>query len=221
MIFFSRVMPKTIAAQIACLVVVAVLLGVGLASAAMMHFFYSSQAGVNADIVPAVRAARIATIVRRAREARSQHELAAMLATARSTVVTVSQVSLPQVLPPRPGAQPAFVRAVEDILTRTWGLLPLPDEDEGAIVIEVNDNAALKFEAAPDIFPLNNLLPIQTTFALAIIVVMVLLLSLYALRRITAPLSAVAAAARSLRQRRRPDPRNRAARNRAGGGGAA
>ncbi len=66
-----------------------------------------------------------------------------------------------------------------------------------AIFVAVDDENALKFVSAPNMFPLQNLLLIQTTIAVAIITVMILLLSLYALKRITAPLSAIASAARS------------------------
>lgn len=199
MSFIRRVAPKTIAAQIACLVFVAVLLGVGLSSAALFHFFYAGQAGVNAEILPAVRAARIAGIVRRAREARSPRELADMLETARSNVVAVQAIPLPPPAPqPTPTiAQPAFVDAIEQELERIWAVTPLPNQRNGVIVVKINDNAAVKFEAAPNMFPLHNLVLIQTTLALAIITVMILLLSLYALKRITAPLSAIATAARS------------------------
>ncbi len=194
-----RLAPKTIAAQIACLVIVAVLLGVGLSSAALFHLFYASQEGVNAEILPAVRAARIAGIVRRAREARSPEELADMLETARSNVVAVQAIPLP---PPAPKeaakvAQPAFVGAIERELARTWAVTPLPNQPDHSIVVRINGDTALKFEATPNMFPLHNLVLIQTTLALAIITVMILLLSLYALNRITAPLSAIATAARS------------------------
>jgi len=66
-----RFAPRTITAQIASLVVVAVLLGVGLASAVLFYFFYTGQGGSSPEIGASVRAARIAAIVREAEEAQS------------------------------------------------------------------------------------------------------------------------------------------------------
>src|SRR5208282_2433798 len=128
MMLLRRLAPQTIAAQIACLVVVAVVLGVALASAALFHFFYSSQAGANADILPAVRAARIAGIVRKAEETRSPHDLAQMLATARSPAVTVTQASLQDLarLPAPDKDETDFVKAIKIRLERNFGVTPLP-----------------------------------------------------------------------------------------------
>jgi signal transduction histidine kinase len=195
--FMRRLAPKTIAAQIACLVVVAVVLGVGLSSVALIHFFYASQAGANGDILPAVRAARIAGIVHKAQEARP-HALA-QLESAYSPAVAVEIVALRSLRDlPAPGPRETeFVRAIKERLERNFGVTPLPYAKGDAIFVRVDDEDALKFVSTANMFPLQNLVLIQTTLALAIITVMVLLLSLYALRRITAPLQAIASAARS------------------------
>lgn len=194
-----RLAPQTIAAQIACLVVVAVVLGVSLASTALFHFFYVSQVGANGDILPAVRAARIAGIVRKAQETPLPSDVSQMLDTARSPAVAVEQVPLQRLAslpPPEPG-ESEFVKAIKDRLERNFGVTPLPYADDDAIFVKTGDGVALKFVASPNMFPLHNLVLIQTTCALAIITMMILLLSLYALRRITAPLSEIALAARS------------------------
>ncbi|HTV68307.1 MAG TPA: ATP-binding protein [Rhizobiaceae bacterium] len=197
-----RLAPQTIATQIACLVVVAVVLGVALASAALLHFFNASAVGANSDILPAVRAARIAGIVRKAQETHSPQELTRMLETARSASVAIERVSVASLERERTSNAPAsaFTAAIEERLVRTWGVKPLPNHQDDAIFVRIHDDVALKFKSANTIFAVHNLLLIQVTCALAIITVMILLLSFYALKRITAPLSAIALAARSFGQ---------------------
>ena len=82
----------------------------------------------------------------------------------------------------------------------TWGIVPLaeaPPSGEGDfIVVKISDDNALVFAAGAH-SPLHNFVLVQTTFALAIIVLIILFLSLYAVRWITSPLSSIAAAARS------------------------
>jgi signal transduction histidine kinase len=195
--FLRRIMPETIASQIACLVIVAVLLGVALASVALLHVFSASAVGANGEILPSVRAARIAGIVKMAQETRSAQELARTLETTRSPAVAVEAVPMASLASPFVAPSP-FVAAIEERLTKTWGVTPLPNGTPDAVLVRIDDHTALKFEAAPNFFPLHNVVLIQMTFALAIVTVVILLLSLYALKRITAPLSAIALAARSI-----------------------
>ncbi len=65
----------------------------GLSSVALFHLFYASQAGANGEILPAVRAARIAGIVRKAQEA-PHRDLAQLLQSAHSPAVSVERVPL-------------------------------------------------------------------------------------------------------------------------------
>ena len=199
MSFLRRLMPQTIASQIACLVIVAVLLGVGLASVALFQVFYASAAGANSEILPAVRAARIASIVTMAQQTHSPQQLAQMLGTARSPAVTVEAIPMAQEAhASAPAAPPsAFVAAIEERLAKTWGVTPLANQAPDAVLVRIDDDTVLKFVSATSFFPVHNVLLVQTTFASATITVMVLLLSLYALKRITAPLSSIALAARS------------------------
>jgi signal transduction histidine kinase len=196
-----RVAPQTIAAQLTSLVIVAVLLGVGLASTVLFHFFYNVQGGINAEILPAVRAARIAAIVKMAEESRSQAELTRVLDT-RSASVVVERVPMARLtsMPSSPAQDSDFVRSIKARLEETWGIIPLaiaPATDRNdSIVIKINDDSALVFEASPR-FLLHNVVLIQTTCVLAIVTFITLFLSLYAVRRITAPLSTIASAARS------------------------
>jgi len=60
-----RLVPRTIAAQITCIVIAAVLLGAGLASAVVFALFSTWQTSANQEVMAAGRAARIAAITAR------------------------------------------------------------------------------------------------------------------------------------------------------------
>jgi signal transduction histidine kinase len=199
--FLRRFAPQTITAQITSLVIIAVLLGVGLASAVLFYLFYTGQAGPSAEIIATARAARIAAIVKKAEESQSPTELARMLDMERSPSVDVEQVPMARLasMPSSSAHNPDFVSSIKTKLEETWGIVPLsnakPDWND-SIVIKISDDSALVFEASSRV-PLHNLVLIQTTCALAIITFIILFLSFYAVRRITAPLLSIAAAARS------------------------
>jgi signal transduction histidine kinase len=199
-----RLAPRTITAQIASLVVVAVLLGVGLASAVLFYFFYTGQGGGSPEISASVRAARIAAIVREAEAAPSPEALAQTLKAARSRGGDVEEVPIARlVAAPANARHPMMTKLVKATLADIWGIVPLaegPPSGEGdSIVVKISDVSALAF-AAGTRSPLHNFVLVQTTFALAIIVLIILFLSLYAVRWITSPLSSIAAAARSFGQ---------------------
>ena len=96
-----------------------------------------------------------------------------------------------------------MAKLVKATLADTWGIVPLagapPSGDGDAIVVKISDDSALVFAASAH-SSLHNFVLVQTTFALAIIVLIILFLSLYAVRWITSPLSSIAAAARSFGQ---------------------
>ncbi|WP_158817657.1 ATP-binding protein [Methylocapsa sp. S129] len=200
--FLRRFAPQTITAQIAGLVVVAVLLGVSLASAVLLYFFYTGQPGVSPEIMAAVRAARIAAIVKEAEAAPSPIELAQALKAARSHSQDVELIPIARLVPVPESAprHPAIARLVKAALADTWGIVPLasapPSDDKDSIVIKISDDNALVFEA-PSHTPFYNLVLVQTTCALAIVIFIISFLSLYAVRWVTSPLSSIAAAARS------------------------
>ena len=79
-----RLVPRTIAAQITCIVFVAVLVGVGLASSVVFALFSNLNTAANQDIMAAGRAARIAAIVHKAEALRSPERLAQVLDSYRS-----------------------------------------------------------------------------------------------------------------------------------------
>ena len=197
----GRFVPRTITAQIACLVIAAVVLGVGLASGVLLYLFYSGQAGSRSDIAAVVRAARIAAVVREVRAAETPADRERALKTARrrgAEVVKTPSAGVDAALRGEPH-DAAFVQAVKTALDDEWGIAPratAPGQSD-AIAIGLGDDEALVFRISPPRVPLHNLLVVQTTFALAIIMVIILFLSLYAVRWITSPLSSIADAARS------------------------
>ncbi|MGA2043424.1 MAG: ATP-binding protein [Roseiarcus sp.] len=199
----ARFAPRTITAQIACLVIAAVLLGVGLASGVLLYLFTSGQAGSRSEIAAVVSAARIAAVVREVRAAETPGERDRALKKARRRGAEVVRTPIAGVGAALGGAShnAAFVQAVKTALDAEWGIAPLaaaPAAGEtDAIAVGVDDDEALVFRISPPRVPLHNFLIVQTTFALAIIVVIILFLSLYAVRWVTSPLSSIAAAARS------------------------
>jgi signal transduction histidine kinase len=200
-----RLVPRTIAAQITCIVIAAVLVGVGLASSVVFALFSSWQTSANQEVMAAGRAARIAAIVHRAEAFRSQEQLASVLDSYRSPSLNIEITPLDRLEPIQdaPGSDSEYIRMVKADLEENWGLASLAsvprDEPRDSLVIKLSDGTALAFEASPHAI-LHNLVLIQMIGAVAIVVCMVLFLSLYALRSITAPLSSIASAARSFGQ---------------------
>jgi signal transduction histidine kinase len=198
----SRLAPRSITAQITAIVIAAVLLGVGLASALLLYLFYDRQAGPDLELVAAGRAARIAAIVRMAEATRSPAELAELLRAHRLANKDVEEAPL-ESLDSKPNSaphNPAFVQSIKAMLEETWGITPVPGLSPSGmndtLAVKINGAAALVFDASPHT-PLHNIVLIQTICAVAIITFITLFLSLYAVRWITSPLSSIALAARS------------------------
>ena len=200
-----RLVPRTIAAQITCIVFVAVLVGVGLASSVLFALFSNLNTAANQDIMAAGRAARIAAIVHKAEALRSPERLAQVLDSYRSASLNIELMPLDRLASMKDGtpAESSYIRMVKADLEESWGLVSLAkvpgDDRNDTIVVKINDGSALVFESSPHAI-LHNLVLIQMIGAVAIVVCMVLFLSLYALRSITAPLSSIASAARSFGQ---------------------
>jgi signal transduction histidine kinase len=195
--------PRTITAQIACVVIVAVLLGVGVASAALIYSFNGGQVGTNLNVAASIRAARIAAIVAEAQAAETAGELGQTIKAARrhSRDIQVVPISRLASVQRDPSQNRAFVNSVRKVLEDAWGIVPLanPPASEGsdALIIKVSDDNALFFEISPPHALFHNFILVQATSALAVGTLIILCISLYAVRWITAPLSSIAAAARS------------------------
>ncbi len=193
-----RFVPGTIAGQIMGLLIIAVLLGVGLASAVLLYLIDREQTGTDREISATVRAAHIAAITREVQGANSKGQLSNLLRDAHVDAGLVSAEGLGSWTPSTP--TPRFVDAVAANLREDWGLEPLrrvsPPGDADSIFLEVGDQRALRFEAFRH-GGLHNFLLVQTIGALAIITLSILFLSIYAVRWIVSPLSSIASAARS------------------------
>ena len=97
MTVLRRLAPRTIAAQITCIVIVSVLLGVGLASSVVFALFSNLNTSANQDIMAAGRAARIAAIVHKAEALRSPKLLPQVLDTYRSSSLNIELIPLDRV----------------------------------------------------------------------------------------------------------------------------
>ena len=202
MTVLGRLAPRSITSQITCIVIAAVLLGVGLASAVLMYLLYNWQTGANPDLLASARAARIAAIVRSAEATHSQAELAQVLKAHRWPGMDVAEISLRNLagMPEASPHNPAFLQSMKTMLQDDWGITPLPRtlayDANDALAVPVGDDDALIFDASPRLH-LHNFVLTQTICGVAIVMFIIVFLSLYALRWITAPLSSIAAAARS------------------------
>ena len=198
-----RFTPQSITAQIACIVIAAVVLGVVLASMALLYLFHSSQTAPNPDIAAVMRATRIAAVVKETQAAASagERDLALKAAGRRNGDVELIPIAKLASAPRGVSSNPAFVKSVKNALEEAWGIVPLSNppssEDDDSIAVKVDDNDALVFQVPPPHPMLHNFVLVQTTCALAIIIFIILFLSLYAVRWITSPLSSIASAARS------------------------
>jgi hypothetical protein len=85
-----RLIPGTIAGQITGLVIIAVLLGVGLASAVLLYLIDQGQTGPNREILATVRAAHIAAIAKEAEAANSKEQLSLALRRSHSNSIVAT-----------------------------------------------------------------------------------------------------------------------------------
>lgn len=197
-----RLMPRSIAAQITSLLLLSVLLGVGLTAAALVHFYRTASSPWSFETLAAVRAARIASIVREAQAARSPTDLAAVIHAAHRERLDVQILSTAQLASaPRSRWRPdSMLPSIADALEHDWGITPASGAISAAgassIAVPIDAGRALLF---PDVVPAlaRRLIAGGMVIAIAVITCGILLLSVYAVRWVTAPLSRIAAAARA------------------------
>jgi signal transduction histidine kinase len=199
--------PKTITGQITGLVVAAVLLGIGLTIAMILLFFQTSEGAGSPDAV----ATRIATVTALARSARSQAEVAALLDSARRAGMHVEQVDLSDLVPLQPRSTAVdqslsarlTTRLIIDRLDDSYGITPQTGvaplgNDGNMVVVGLNAHSALVFAPSTSMaLSLARVILVPSLFFVSIIAVFVILLSAYAVRWVTSPLSSIAAAAQS------------------------
>ena len=192
--------PTTVAGQLTGVVVAAVLFGVVLASAVMFYLVYSGGVGPSHDTLVQVRAARIAAVVNGVVGARSPQEAFYVIKHANRDPVTVTWAPLPKPAAGGDATRSGMVADVEQDLQKGWRLQPLPHDragaDANAIYLKLGDDRALRFVIAP-FGGLGSLVLTQTLCTLAVITFIILFVSTYAVRWITAPLTSIASAARA------------------------
>jgi signal transduction histidine kinase len=200
--FPDRFLPHTITAQITSLIIAAVVLAVGLSWVAQLYIVRDRENARDSDVIAEARAARIATIVEEARAARSPSELEQMLTAARLGGNDVERAPLRRLgLAPRDASQtPILAQLTMASLEDHWGITPLgtlgsPDRVD-AIVVQIAADSALVFRR-PFHLLMRKFVVSSAALVAAIITLIILFLSVYAVRWVTAPLSAIASAARS------------------------
>jgi signal transduction histidine kinase len=197
--FLRRFLPRTIASQITCLVVVSLVLAQVLMVTVVV--FFAQRSGVMPSPAPTVL--RIAAIAQLANAAESPAAAASLLETARRAGIEVEQVSLAQLpFELKPERRARMISRLLNFYREHRsgsGLIDAAAAQRGAdssIIVKMNAENALVFRssAQPKTF---GIVTTRAAFALIIIAVPVIFLSVYAGRWITAPLSSFAAAAHS------------------------
>lgn len=203
---FQRLRPRGITAQITGIVAASTILGMVLTI--LIVIFLSDQAPPN-DTPPAVTA-RIMDVTRIIRAADGPAEADRMLATIRKAGIGVDKIALSDLVapPPNPGLSPkrwaAFriLEAEPDIEVLKQSFAPAGPAQQ--VVVKLDADHALVFDtlASDDLW---RLIGTPTALVLAIVLIFVLLLSLYAVRWIIAPLASLANAAISFGHSPRDD----------------
>lgn len=187
---FRRVLPRTITAQMSALVVGAVLLGVFLTFAVMLTLAGSPKMRMSPNLKAAAEAARIATVVKDLDAAGSPSDAAAILADARSSGGRFERLSLPS----RPsGASTSFADAVAAHLRHTWDMAP-QGESGDLIFMEIRGGGVLQVQVS-EFQTAQTFLIAQAGILLTVILIVVLAVTVYAVRAVIRPLSSFAEAA--------------------------
>ncbi|MET4484004.1 ATP-binding protein [Bradyrhizobium sp. F1.13.3] len=198
MVLFDRLKPRSITTQITGIVFVSVLLGMMLTIAIVIVLF-----GVKAPKdSPAAVASRISHVTRLIRAAKGPTETDIVLSAARTAGVQVGRIAMSELKSgPRDSNLPAqswsFMRQLDSEpgieVLESLRYAPGPEQQ---LAVKLDDQYALIFDATTE----TSLWPVfltQTALILTIVLIFVLLLSMYAVRWIIAPLAAVAQAALS------------------------
>lgn len=193
----DRLTPRSITAQITCIVSLSVVVGLVLVMTIVLFFLEGNpRYGLTA------MAAQIGTVSRLARAAKSDGELAAIIAVARDTGIRVKRAALGEIKVAQDGC---CLSTEASLLARRlesrWGVDVLevvasPGGALGQLAVKLNERDVLVFDGMYGL-SLWTIVVAPTVLALVIVLLFVVLLSIYAVRWITSPLSALAAAAQS------------------------
>jgi signal transduction histidine kinase len=196
----ARLAPRTVAGQLIGVLVAAVLIGISLASAGIFYLIHSGGIGPSRETLVQVRAARIAAIVHRVEtspDLDSAHRL--------TKRINGEPVFVGWGAPP-PGpetdvklARP-LIEQIEAELKTNWGIDPLPHGraggEDSTIYVRLDDGQTLRFVVSP-FGGVGSLVLTQVLCTLAVITLVILFVSAYAVRSITAPLSSIASTAKA------------------------
>jgi signal transduction histidine kinase len=195
-------LPKTITAQVTALVAAAVVAGVLLTFGVLATLIGNSKGRMNPQLKAASEAARIATVVKEAKRSNSPTDLADIISRAQSPGGSVDvQPTTNLSFGPRQGLDHGgYAVKISDSLKSDWGIEPLQNETipgwADAIIVPLSNGRILVFQVS-EYQVAQTFLVAQAGAALSIFLVAMLVLSIYAIRWVTRPLSEVAEAARS------------------------
>lgn len=195
--FVEHLKPRSITAQITCLVAISVVLGVGLVMTIVV-FFVDGNFGHSLS----ARASLMGTVTRLVQASKSDDEVAAVLAVARDAGIGVRRVALAELaITSRPCCLSMKATLVARRLEAGWGLdvlevIPPAGSAPDQLAVRLNDRDALLFDAVFG-FTLWTMVLAPSALTLIIVLLFVVLLSIYAVRWIISPLSAVATATQS------------------------
>jgi signal transduction histidine kinase len=192
MAYLQRLMPHSIIAQITGVVVISVLLGATLL-VTIVWLLFDPPAHDDSPIFAAGRVTEITQLVRRAT---SPMEADALLAAIRRGGLEVKRVALDDLIPAgqtfssRLAIRPLAMQPDIKLLN---GLRD-PMGPSSQIIVQLDEDHGLMFNLAINVWPI--FIPLTTLLVMIVIFVM-LLLSIYAVRRVVVPLAEVASAATS------------------------
>jgi signal transduction histidine kinase len=195
---FKRLIPRSLTGQITGIVAVSVMLGMIFTVAIVVFVFDVTFPGRSASSA----AFRISDITRLVRAAATAAEADIVIANAHDTGFAVSRVAISSLAPlSGRNGMPVSSSLVIRRLNAEPGIEVLnglrnPSGSRYQLAVRLDERQALVFEPTEGISLWRHLLT-PTTLVLAIVMIFALLLSIYAIRWIIAPLAAVAKAAHS------------------------
>ncbi len=193
----DRLIPRSITTQITGIVAISTILAIFVVMTVVI-FFVEGNPRYSATTM----ATQIGTVTRLARALKSDDEVAAILDAARDNGIKVTRVPLSDLqISPRGCCLSAQAVLLIRRLQLWWGvealeIVPPPGSDPDQLAVRLDERDALLFEVVIG-FSFWTILLAPSALTLIIVLLFVTLLSIYAVRWIISPLSAVAAAAQS------------------------
>ncbi|HMG50843.1 MAG TPA: HAMP domain-containing sensor histidine kinase [Inquilinus sp.] len=195
--FRPRLIPRSIVSQITGIVVASMLLGIGLTGTVLFLFFRDPDARDGISL-SAVGFAKITQMVQ---SAKTPEEADMILGVARRAGADVIRVPLAELaVQPDDPPTPILSSVIAYQLRSGWGIQArggtFPPGGRPRLVVQLDDRSALLF-AAPTMAGQWQVILKPTVLIIITMIVFVLFLSIYAVRWIIAPLSALGIAADS------------------------